>query len=187
MLVAIDGPAGAGKSTVARAAAHALGFTYLDSGAMYRAAALAGDRDPAGLDIALRGDRVLLDGEDVTEAIRTPEISDLASRRAADPSVRAALVDKQRALLSRGDWVAEGRDIGTVVAPGADLKVWLTASLDERAQRRGQPPEEVRERDERDANRDHSPMIAADDAVEVDTTGLSIDDVVARLVALVRG
>jgi CMP/dCMP kinase len=187
MLVAIDGPAGAGKSTVARAAARALGFTYLDSGAMYRAVALAGDRDPASLHIAFDGDRVLLDGEDVSEAIRTPEISDLASRRAAEPSVRAALIDKQRALLSRGDWVAEGRDIGTVVAPGADLKVWLTASLDERAVRRGQPAEEVRERDERDRTRDHSPMVAADDAVEVDTTGLSVDDVVARVVALVRG
>jgi cytidylate kinase len=187
MLVAIDGPAGAGKSTVARATADALGFTYLDSGAMYRAVALAGDRDPSSLDIAFAGDRVLLDGEDVSEAIRTPEISDLASRRAADPSVRAALLVKQRELLSRGDWVAEGRDIGTVVAPGADLKVWLTASLDERARRRGQPPDEVRARDERDANRDHSPMLAADDAVEVDTSGLSIDDVVARLVALVRG
>jgi cytidylate kinase len=187
MLVAIDGPAGAGKSTVARAAADALGFTYLDSGAMYRAVALAGDRDPASLRIAFDGHRVLLDGEDVSDAIRTPEISDLASRRAADPSVRAALVDKQRALLQSGDWVAEGRDIGTVVAPDAELKVWLTASLDERAERRGQPPAEVRERDERDRNRDHSPMVAADDAVEVDTTGLSIDDVVARLVALVRG
>ena len=186
MLLAIDGPAGAGKSTVARATAHALGYTYLDSGAMYRAVALAGDRDPASLQISFDGDRVLLDGEDVSDAIRTPEISDLASRRAADPAVRAVLLDKQRALLSRGDWVAEGRDIGTVVAPGADIKVWLTASLEERAQRRGQPPDEVRERDERDRTRDHSPMIAADDAVEVDTTGLSIDDVVARLVALVR-
>jgi cytidylate kinase len=187
MLVAIDGPAGAGKSTVARATADALGFTYLDSGALYRAVALAGDRDPASLDIAFDGGRVLLDGEDVSEAIRTPEISDLASRRAADPTVRAALLDKQRTLLAHGDWVAEGRDIGTVVAPGADLKVWLTASLDERARRRGQPPEEIRARDERDANRDHSPMLAADGAVEVDTTGLSIDEVVARLVALVRG
>src|ERR1700754_4770334 len=165
MLVAIDGPAGAGKSTVARAAAHALGYTYLDSGAMYRAVALAGDRDPASLEITFDGDRVLLDGEDVSDAIRTPEISDLASRRAADPTVRAALLAKQRELLSSGDWVAEGRDIGTVVAPGAEHKVWLTASLEERAQRRGQPPEGVRERDERDRNRDPSPMVAADDAV----------------------
>jgi CMP/dCMP kinase len=187
MLVAIDGPAGAGKSTVARAAADALGFTYLNSGAMYRAVALAGDRDPASLHIAFDGDRVLLDGEDVTERIRTPEVSQLASRRAADPAVREALVVKQRELLANGDWVAEGRDIGTVVAPGADLKVWLTADADERARRRGEPPDEVRARDDRDASREHSPMVAAPDAVEVDTTGLSIEDVVARLVALVRG
>jgi len=187
MLVAIDGPAGAGKSTVARAAADALGFTYLNSGAMYRAVALAGERDPARLHIAFEGDRVLLDGEDVTEKIRTPEVSQRASERAADPAVREALVAKQRELLAAGDWVAEGRDIGTVVAPGADLKVWLTADPDERARRRGEPPEEVRARDERDASREHSPMVAADDAVEVDTTGLSIDEVVARLVALVRG
>jgi CMP/dCMP kinase len=187
MLVAIDGPAGAGKSTVARAAAHALGFAYLDSGAMYRAVALAGDRDPASLRIAFDGERVLLDGEDVSEAIRTPEISQLASRRAAEPGVRAALLVKQRELIASGDWVAEGRDIGTVVAPGAELKVWLTADADERARRRGEPPEDVRARDERDASRDHSPMVAADDAVEVDTTGLSIDEVVARIVALVRG
>ena len=130
---------------------------------------------------------MLLDGEDVTEAIRTPEVSDLASRRAADPAVRAALVDKQRALLASGDWVAEGRDIGTVVAPGADVKVWLTASLAERARApRRSREDEVRDRDERDRTREHSPMVAAEDAVEVDTTGLSIDDVVARLVALVR-
>ena len=187
MLVAIDGPAGAGKSTVARATAHALGFTYLDSGAMYRVVALAGDRDPASLRIAFDGERVLLDGDDVSDAIRTPEISALASKRAADPAVRNALLGKQRELLANGDWVAEGRDIGTVVAPGADHKIWLTASLEERARRRGQPADEVRARDERDRTRDHSPMVAANDAVEVDTTGLSIDEVVARLVALVRG
>jgi cytidylate kinase len=186
MLVAIDGPAGAGKSTVARAVARALGFTYLDSGAMYRSAALAWPRDPATLDIAFDGDRVLLDGEDVTDAIRTPEISQEASRRATDPAVRAALVAKQRALIAHGDWVAEGRDIGTVVAPDADLKVWLTASLGERARRRGLPPGEVAERDARDAGRDHSPMVAAADAVEIDTTGLTIDEVVARIVSLVR-
>src|SRR5262249_15604828 len=137
MLVAIDGPAGAGKSTVARAVAQALGFTYLDSGALYRAVALAGDRDPASLDIRFDGDKVLLDGKDVTQAIRTPAIRQGASRRAADPSVRAALVPKQRTLLAHGDWVAEGRDIGTVIAPDADLKVWLTADEAERARRRG--------------------------------------------------
>jgi CMP/dCMP kinase len=185
MLVAIDGPAGAGKSTVARAVADALGFTYLDTGAMYRSVALAADRDPATLHIAFQGDRVLLDGEDVTAAIRTPEVSDAASRRATDPAVRAAMVAKQRELLARGDWVAEGRDVGTVVAPGADVKVWLTASLDERARRRRQSAEDVRARDERDAGREHAPMVAADGAHEVDTTGLSIDEVVARIVALV--
>ena len=185
MLVAIDGPAGAGKSTVARAVARALGFTYLDSGAMYRTVALAGDRDPASLDIRFDGNRVLLDGQDVTEAIRTPEISQEASRRAADPSVRAALVPKQRALIDQGDWVAEGRDIGTVVAPDADVKVWLTADEAERARRRGVAVADVRERDQRDAGREHSPMVAAGDAVVVDSTGLSIDEVVQRIVALV--
>src|SRR3954467_8555336 len=133
MLVAIDGPAGAGKSTVARAVARALGFTYLDSGALYRAVALSGASDPSDLDIRFDGDRVLLDGQDVSAAIRTPEISQEASRRAADPTARAALLDKQRALIAGGDWVAEGRDIGTVVAPDAELKVWLTADEDERA------------------------------------------------------
>jgi cytidylate kinase len=184
-VVAIDGPAGAGKSTVARALAEELGFTYLDSGAMYRSVALAGERDPAALDIRLEGDRVLLDGADVTDAIRDPAISQEASRRAADPAVRAAMVDRQRTLLAQGDWVAEGRDIGTVVAPEADLKIWLTASLPERARRRGLPEAEVHERDERDATRAHSPMVPADDAVEVDTTGLTIDDVVGRIARLV--
>ena len=185
MLVAIDGPAGAGKSTVARAVAGALGFTYLDSGALYRAVALSGASDPSGLDIRFDGDRVLLDGEDVSDAIRTPEISQEASRRAAEPSVRAALLDLQRSLIASGDWVAEGRDIGTVVAPDAEVKVWLTADERERARRRGQPVGEVRERDQRDAGREHSPMVAAPDAIEVDTTGLSIDEVVERIVDLV--
>jgi CMP/dCMP kinase len=185
MLVAIDGPAGAGKSTVARAVARALGYTYLDSGALYRAVALSGTPDPGALDIRFEGDRVLLDGEDVSDAIRTPEVSQEASRRAADPAVRSALLDKQRSLIASGDWVAEGRDIGTVVAPDADVKVWLTADEDERAKRRGEPVDEVRERDERDARREHSPMVAAPDAVEVDTTGLGIDEVVARIVGLV--
>ena len=186
MLVAIDGPAGAGKSTVARAAAEALGFTYLDSGAMYRCVALAWPRDPASLDIAFRDGRVLLDGEDVTEAIRTPQVSREASRRAADPAVRAAMFDRQRALLVDGDWVVEGRDIGTVVAPDADVKVWLTASLEERARRREQPAADVHERDERDAGRHHSPMQPADDAVRIDTTGLDVEEVVERIVTLVR-
>src|SRR3954471_2186341 len=143
MLIAIDGPAGAGKSTVARAVASALGWTYLDSGAMYRAVALAGERDPASLDIRFDGDRVLLDGRDVSDQIRTPEIGQEASRRATDPAVRAAMVARQRGLLAHGEWVAEGRDIGTVVAPDAEVKVWLTASLEERARRREEPPETV--------------------------------------------
>jgi CMP/dCMP kinase len=186
MLVAIDGPAGAGKSTVARAVARALRFTYLDSGAMYRCVAVAWPRDPASLDIRLEGERVLLDGEDVSEAIRTPEVSQRASQLATDPAVRAALLAKQRALIEQGDWVAEGRDIGTVVAPDADLKVWLTADEAERARRRGVPFDEVRERDARDAGRAHSPMVRADDAIEVDSTGLSIEEVVERIVGLVR-
>lgn len=185
MLVAIDGPAGAGKSTVARAVADALGFTYLDTGAMYRCVGLRPETDPAALQIMFDGHRVLLDGEDVTEAIRTPEAGQAASRAATDPVVRAALVARQRELIADGAWVAEGRDIGTVVAPDAEVKVWLTADPDERARRRGITVEDLRERDDRDAGREHAPMVAADDAVEVDTTGLSIDEVVEAIVALV--
>lgn len=189
MLVAIDGPAGAGKSTVARAVAEALGFTYLDTGAMYRAAALArsggAEVDLDRVEIAFAGDRVLLDGEDVSLAIRTPETSQAASRLATDPGVRAALVAKQRALIAAGDWVAEGRDIGTVVAPEAEVKVWLTAAAEERARRREIPVADLVERDERDAGREASPMVAAPDAVEVDTTGLPIASVVAVIVQLV--
>jgi cytidylate kinase len=197
VIVAIDGPAGAGKSTVARAVARALGFTYLDSGAMYRCVALAalrGNDDVAALDIALDNGTVCLDGEDVSHLIRTPEVSERTSQVAADPQVRQALVRKQRALLDEGDWVAEGRDIGTVVAPDAELKVYLTAAPEERARRRaaelGRPVErvltEMEERDERDTTREHSPLRAADDAVEVDTTGLSIDQVVDRIAELTR-
>jgi CMP/dCMP kinase len=194
MVVAIDGPAGAGKSTVARALATALGYTYLDSGAMYRSVALAGPTvDPAGLHIAFDGDRVLLDGRDVTAAIRTAEVSERASQVAADPRVREAMVAKQRELMATGDWVAEGRDIGTVVAPGAEVKVFLTASPIERARRRAAERGEDLEavlaeqaiRDERDSKRAHSPLVAADDAVELDTTGLSIDEVVAKIADLV--
>jgi cytidylate kinase len=193
MLIAIDGPAGAGKSTVARAVARGLGWTYLDSGAMYRAVALARLRGaPLPERIAL-GDRVLADGEDVTAEIRTPEVTAMASQVAADPAVRERLVEMQRELIAGGDWVAEGRDIGTVVAPGAEVKVFLTASAQERARRRaeqeGRPVEEVlaeqRERDERDESREHSPLRAADDATELDTTGLSIDEVVERIAAMV--
>jgi cytidylate kinase len=200
MVVAIDGPAGAGKSTVARAAARALGFTYLDSGAMYRAVGLMENRrgGPAAeraeeLDIRL-GERVLANGEDVTDAIRAPEVSEAASKVATDPLVREALAGKQRELLSKGDWVAEGRDIGTVVAPDAEVKVYLTASPEERARRRaaelGADVETVRRdqalRDAQDSGREHSPLVRAAGAVELDTSGLSVDEVVERIVELVE-
>jgi CMP/dCMP kinase len=199
MVVAIDGPAGAGKSTVARATADALGFTYLDSGAMYRAVGLMTGRHggpaaerAAELEIGL-GARVTANGEDVTEAIRTPEVAEAASRVATDPSVRAALVKKQRELLSDGDWVAEGRDIGTVVAPDAEVKVYLTASAEERARRRaeelGADVDTVMRdqalRDAQDMDREVSPLKQAPGAVELDTTGLSVDQVVERIVELV--
>ncbi|MBB4664678.1 (d)CMP kinase [Conexibacter arvalis] len=199
MVVAIDGPAGAGKSSVARAVAQALGFTYLDTGAMYRSVGLAAERDGVAPGVAAErarielGERVLLDGEDVTEAIRTPEASEAASRAAADPAVRKALVAQQRRIVADGDWVAEGRDIGTVVAPDAAVKVFLTASPEERARRRAAQIgadvatvlAEQAIRDERDANREHDPLAAAADAVELDTTGLSLEQVVERVVALV--
>jgi CMP/dCMP kinase len=200
MVVAIDGPAGAGKSSVARALSDALGFTYLDSGAMYRAVGLmtlrhggAASEQARRLELEL-GDRVIANGEDVTEAIRAPEVSEAASRVATNEAVRAALLAKQRGLLENGDWVAEGRDIGTVVAPDAALKVFLTASPEERARRRaeelGADLETVLRdqalRDAQDESREHSPLTIAPGAVELDTTGLTLDEVVERIAALVR-
>jgi cytidylate kinase len=199
MVIAIDGPAGAGKSTVARGVAQRLGFTYMDSGAMYRCVALLALASPdlptAQLARAARielGERILLDGRDVTEEIRTREVSEKASQVAPDPAVRKALVVLQRQLLSGGDWVAEGRDIGTVVAPDAALKVFLTADPAERARRRaaelgldeGAVLDELRQRDRRDSEREHSPLRAARDAVVLDTTGLDVNGVVERVAGL---
>jgi cytidylate kinase len=207
MVIAIDGPAGAGKSSVARGVAAELGFTYLDSGAMYRCVALAGIEaraeldDPeamgelaAALEIGFEGERVLLDGRDVSAAIRAPDVTAAAARVAVHLPVREVLVEEQRQLIDAGRYVAEGRDIGTKVAPGSPLKVFLTASEEERARRRasqtGEDPKTVlaaqRERDERDESREHSALRAAEDAVEVDTTGLSQEEVVARVVSLAR-
>ncbi|HET9592052.1 MAG TPA: (d)CMP kinase [Solirubrobacterales bacterium] len=207
MVIAIDGPAGAGKSTVARGVAARLGFTYLDSGAMYRCVALAALRGGADLDdgetvgalaerleIDFDGRRVLLGGDDVTAAIREPEVSAAASQVSVHPRVREAMVARQRALIGAGRYVAEGRDIGTVVSPDSPLKVFLTASDEERARRRaaetGEDFEAVltaqRQRDARDTEREHGALRAAEEAVELDTTGLSIDEVVARVVARAR-
>jgi CMP/dCMP kinase len=191
MVVAIDGPAGAGKSTVAEAVAGALGFTYLDSGAMYRAVALQAlrsGRPPAEEARAL--DTGLLASPD----IRAPEVSEAASQVATNPEVRAALVERQRELMTSGDWVAEGRDIGTVVAPDAAVKVFLTADPAERARRRaaelGADPDVVLRdqtlRDEQDRNREHSPLKPAPGSVELDTTGLSIDEVVRKIAVMVN-
>jgi len=215
MVIAIDGPAGAGKSTVARGLADALGFAYLDSGAMYRCVALAalergGGRlrqRPGGFGEVARAvrielergfseddpGRVLLDGREVTQAIRAPEVSEAASAVAADPEVRVALVDKQRQLLASGDWVAEGRDIGTVVAPDAAVKVFLTADPNERARRRARELgaelttvlAEQTIRDERDSVREHSPLKPAPGAVELDTTGLDVQQVVQQIAGLI--
>ena len=200
MIVAIDGPAGAGKSSVARGVADALGYTYLNSGSMYRAVGLLTLRDGGAasdhaeaLKIQL-GDRVLVGGEDVTDELRTPDVSEAASKVATNEKVRAALVRKQRELLADGDWVVEGRDIGTVVAPDAPVKVFLTASPEERARRRAAELRTDVEpvlrdqalRDAQDESREHSPLQMAPGALELDTTGLTLDQVVERVAGLVR-
>jgi CMP/dCMP kinase len=207
MVIAIDGPAGAGKSTVARGVAKALGFTYLDSGAMYRCVALAALERGVDLDdgerlgemawnlgIGFDGDTIRLDGKAVEGKIRTPEVTVASSRVSVHPQVRQAMVKRQRELIANGDYVAEGRDIGTVVSPDSPLKVFLTASEEERARRRaaetGAPVAEVKEaigdRDDRDRSRADSPLRAAGDSVELDTTDLSPDAVVDRIAALAR-
>ena len=213
VVVAIDGPAGAGKSTLARALARALGYTYVDSGAMYRVVGLAARErnidatDAQGLaalvdalDFALvpdpGGQRVLLEGRDVTDAIRTPLASEWASRVAALPEVRTRLVARQRRLGEAGGIVMDGRDIGTVVFPNADCKFFVTASASERARRRlresGGPETElattqrdIEARDRRDSERTHAPLRAAADAETVDTTGLTIEEATRRLLGRV--
>jgi CMP/dCMP kinase len=207
MVIAIDGPAGAGKSSVARGVAAEIGFTYLDSGAMYRCVALAAlergvplDDGEAlgelaeGLEIGFDGPHVLLGARDVSEEIRGPEVSAAASQVSVHPRVRAAMVARQRQLIAAGRYVAEGRDIGTVVSPDSPLKVFLTASDEERARRRaaetGEDFEAVlaaqRDRDARDTEREHGALRAAEDAVELDTTGFSFEQVVERVVKLAR-
>jgi len=207
MVIAIDGPAGAGKSSVARAVAERLGFTYLDSGAMYRCVALAAlergvdveDAKAMGevagsVAIGLDGEKVELDGRDVSAPIREPRVSEASSRVSVHPAVREAMVARQRQLIATGRYVAEGRDIGTVVSPEAPLKVFLTASPEERARRRaaqtGEDPAAVltaqEGRDARDESREHSALRPAADAVEIDTTGLALEQVVDRVEALAR-
>jgi cytidylate kinase len=221
LLIAIDGPAGAGKSATARELAVRLGLPYLDTGAMYRAVALLARRAGLGpeldgegrravvgfaerLGVGFRGDpraqRVILDGEDVTEALRAPEVSHMASVVSAIPEVRREMVRRQRELAARSGGVVEGRDIGTVVFPDATLKVFLTAEPEVRARRRFEELarrgvaaswedvlEEQRERDRRDSTRPDSPMRPAEGAVIVDTSRLSLPEVVEAMVALLPG
>jgi cytidylate kinase len=205
--VAIDGPAGAGKSTLARRIADKLGYLYIDTGAMYRAVALWALRANVALSdmhrleqlanearIELESGVVLLNGEDVTEAIRAPEISDAASQVSRVPAVRRALVAKQREIGERASVVMEGRDIGSVVFPNATVKIFLDAQPEVRVERRAGetalPAEivaqQISESDQRDRTRPESPLVQAPDAVYVDTTGLSVDDVESALLKIIR-
>ncbi|HUA17927.1 MAG TPA: (d)CMP kinase [Bryobacteraceae bacterium] len=207
--VAIDGPAGAGKSTLARRIAAKLGYVYIDSGAMYRAVALWALRAKVALSDMHRleqlataaniefvpGDgSVLLNGEDVSEAIRRPEISQAASEVSLVPAVRRALVEKQRELGQKASVVMEGRDIGSVVFPDATVKIFLDAQPEERAARRSKETslptdvvgQQLQERDQRDRTRAQSPLVQAPDAVYVDTTGRTIEEVETALLKIIR-
>jgi cytidylate kinase len=208
--IAIDGPAGAGKSTIARRLAEQLGFTYIDTGAMYRALALWAVRqnlDPsdmhrmeqlaqaASIVLVTGTNRVLLNGEDVTDAIREPAVSEAASQVAAIPAVRRSMVAKQREIAADANVVMEGRDIGSVVFPDARVKIFLDADPVERVRRRaGESGEadpaalhrEIAQRDHRDRTRAEAPLAQAPDAVYVDSTGLSIDEVLETILKLVR-
>ena len=212
MIVTIDGPAGAGKSSVARALAARLGFRFLDTGAMYRAVAWAAQQrqldwnDSDGLDLLTREldirvteDQVLLDGRDVTKIIRTMEVTGVIHHVADNPNVRRQLVELQRQVAANGDFVTEGRDQGTIVFPNAECKIFLTASPAERARRRmgdlknrGEElsMEEVlsrqNTRDQRDRSRAVGALIAADDAIQFDTSNMELDEVVDQLEAIVR-
>jgi CMP/dCMP kinase len=216
-VMTIDGPSGSGKGTVSRAAAQALGWALLDSGALYRLVALAGRQ--AGIDLAdgaglgrlaaqldirfganrVGGEIVWLGGRDVTRAIRTESAGNDASKVAALPPVRAALLERQRRFAVPPGLVADGRDMGTVVFPDAQIKIFLTASADERASRRHKQlkekgvaatlaalSREIAERDQRDITRSASPLAASDDAVLLDTTGMPVDAVVGRVLEIVR-
>ena len=213
LVVAIDGPAGAGKSTVAKLAAKELGYTYIDTGAMYRAVAWktlqqkADVTDALILDVARDIDvrlayqagvtQVFVDGQDITGEIRTPEVSHIVSQVAALGPVREKMVDLQRRMATEGGVLMDGRDIATHVLPDADVKIFLTASIEERAQRRWKEMKEkgydmsleelqkdIAARDKADSEREISPLVQADDATLLDTTGLSIDGVVARILAM---
>lgn len=207
--VAIDGPAGAGKSTLARRVADRLGYVYIDTGAMYRAVALwALRRDismsdmhrleqlarEARIEFVPGARTVLLNDEDVTDAIRTPEVSDAASKGAQIAAVRRALVEKQREIGAATSSVVEGRDIGTVVFPGATVKIFLDALPDVRADRRALETDlphdvvsqQIAERDDRDRNRAESPLVQAPDAVYLDTTGMSIEEVEEAVLRMIR-
>jgi cytidylate kinase len=214
VVVAIDGPASAGKSTIARRVAERLGFVYIDTGAMYRAVALKALR--AGIDFGDAGrleqlareariefepggSRLRLDGEDVSVAIRAPEMSPAASRVSVFPGVRRALVEKQRRMGAAGSVVMEGRDIGSVVFPDAEVKVFLDANPEVRAARRvreledkgqridaGEVGREIRERDRRDSTRSDSPLTRAPDAVYVDTTAMNLEEVERAILEIVR-
>lgn len=212
LTIAIDGPSGAGKGTVARAIAGALGYRHVDSGAMYRAVGWKALREGVALDdqnavaaladracIVVKSTNVTIDGADITRAIRTPEIDRAAAAVARLPRVRAVLVERQRELGAGGGIVMEGRDIGTVVFPNADVKIYLDASPEERARRRATDPSHsgvpaavsevatmLTERDELDRTRAASPLYAAADAVVVDTTGKSVDEVVEEVMEEVR-
>jgi cytidylate kinase len=207
MVIAIDGPAGAGKSTVARGVAKALGFTYLDSGAMYRCVALAAlergidpeDGERLGelawnLEIDFERDTIRLNGTPVEGKIRSPEVTIAASHVSVHPQVRQAMVKRQRELIAAGKYVAEGRDIGTVVSPDSPLKIFLTADEEERARRRAaesgesvqQVRQAMRDRDRRDQERADSPLRVAEDSTSIDTTDKGPDEVISEIADLAR-